>query len=105
MGIVLGYLGDRTPWSGTVPIGDLLVWVVPIVACHMCAFSWVVGGICSHLCCLFAFCVEENKSENKTNNNNNGGVWVKWTEIKMFVFLYFQNVLVWFYEVPIKANT
>ena len=105
MGIVLGYLGDRTPWSGTIPIGDLLVRVVPTIACHMCAFSWVVGGICSHLCCLFAFCVEENKSENKTNNNNNGGVWVKWTEIKMFVFFYFQNVLVWFYEVPIKANT
>ena len=72
LGIVLGYLGDRTPRSRTVPIGDLLVRVVPTVACHVCPFSGVVGCICSHLCCLFAFCVEENKNENKTNNKNGG---------------------------------
>ena len=75
LGIVLGYLGDRTPRSRTVPIGDLLVRVVPTVACHVCPFSGVVGCICSHLCCLFAFCVEENKNENKTNNNDGGVCW------------------------------
>ena len=72
MGIVLGNLWDRTPWSRTIPIGDLLVWVVPTIGCHMGAFPGVVGGICSHLCCLFAFCVEKNKNENKANNNDGG---------------------------------
>ena len=70
---MLGDLRDRTPGSRTIPIRDLLVRVVPTIAsCHMGAFSWVVGCICSHLCCLFAFCVEENKNENKTNNKNGG---------------------------------
>ena len=84
LGIVLGYLGDRTPRSRTVPIGNLLVRVVPTVACHVCPFSGVVGCICSHLCCLFAFCVGENKNENKTNNND-GGVCVgemDWNQVK-----------------------